>query len=167
MKSLSIIQNGSNLRHKYGRSKSIHKNGRIALARVRFGKKNNICKHVLAMMCRFHDLEWHPNAKDVPLGANKRKKDLGKISEHFDDEMDDSFEIYLDDDDDENDDESMEEITTNVLEARTQHNDETGSSDRHDFVVTGSDNEENIDPIVVAKKRGRPAGSKNKPKDQS
>lgn len=84
-----------------------------------------------------------------------------------DDEMDDSFEIYLDDDDDENDDESMEEITTNVLEARTQHNDETGSSDRHDFVVTVSDNEENIDPIVVAKKRGRPAGSKNKPKDQS
>ncbi|RNA07567.1 hypothetical protein BpHYR1_002373 [Brachionus plicatilis] len=30
-----------------------------------------------------------------------------------------------------------------------------------------SDNEKNIDPIVVAKKRGRPAGSKNKPKDQS
>ncbi|RNA15075.1 hypothetical protein BpHYR1_027682, partial [Brachionus plicatilis] len=30
-----------------------------------------------------------------------------------DDEMDDSFEMYLDDDDDENDDESMEEITTN------------------------------------------------------
>ncbi|RNA30211.1 hypothetical protein BpHYR1_000865 [Brachionus plicatilis] len=80
---------------------------------------------------------------------------------------DDSFEIYLDDDDDENDDESMEEITTNVLEARTQHNDETGSSDRHDFAVTVSDNEENIDPTVVAKKRGRPAGSKNKPKDQS
>ncbi|RNA04795.1 hypothetical protein BpHYR1_017940 [Brachionus plicatilis] len=63
--------------------------------------------------------------------------------------MDDSFETYLDDDDEENDDESMEEITTNVLEARTQHNDETGSSDCHDFVVTVSDNEENIDPIIV------------------
>ncbi|RMZ95384.1 hypothetical protein BpHYR1_002878 [Brachionus plicatilis] len=34
--------------------------------------------YVLAMMCRFHDLEWHPNAKDVPLGANRKKGRPGK-----------------------------------------------------------------------------------------
>ncbi|RMZ96338.1 hypothetical protein BpHYR1_018019 [Brachionus plicatilis] len=61
----------------------------------------------------------------------------------------------------------IHELVDSVADWKTQHNDETGSSDRHDFVVTVSDNEENIDPIVVAKKRGRPAGSKNKRKDQS
>ncbi|RNA06697.1 hypothetical protein BpHYR1_012678 [Brachionus plicatilis] len=29
-------------------------------------------------VCRFHDLEWHPNAKDVILGAHKKKTDLEK-----------------------------------------------------------------------------------------
>ncbi|RNA23140.1 hypothetical protein BpHYR1_020228 [Brachionus plicatilis] len=29
---------------------------------------------------RFHDLEWHPNAKDVLLGAHKKKGRSGKKS---------------------------------------------------------------------------------------